>query len=564
MLAASVNSGFIQETPKLRNQFVTDKSLQRTLRYFLTPEVLRAETSNLEIFGDYVVSEEIFSFVADAERNQPFVDQFDAFGHVKNSLVTSNGWRRLKDISAREGILETAYARKYEEQSRVVQFAKYYLFSPSSAIFTCPLAMTDGCARVLELYLPKHEAFRHLTSRDPDQFWTSGQWMTERSGGSDVSGTETIATKIANSSQYMIDGFKWFSSATDSQVTLLLAKEGENQAVSCYIGYVKYGGARIVRLKSKLGTKALPTAELELKGLLADRIGQREKGISIISTVLTITRIHNSVNAVAFFRRSLEIAKEFSKVRKVFNTPLCHLQAHVGVLAELEVQQRGMLFLAFYCVSLLGKIECRTATDDETVLLRLLSSIVKAVTAKVCLAGISECMEALGGVGYLENEPELNIARLERDAQVLTIWEGTTNVLSDDFVRAVKAKPKALKALTAFFDNILQDSPMHILKRKVDSLYTTWKQYIISTSLGELRSKGRVVGFFIARLVASALLISDAGRDENAVAVELARRFVMTTERPAKFDQLKNSSSDFQADYEIVFGSRLEPDKSKL
>ena len=73
--------------------------------------------------------------------------------------------------------------------SRIYQMAKLYLYSPSSGLYGCPLAMTDGAARSIEVAgIPSFmkKAYNHLTSRDPDVFWTSGQWMTEKGGGSDV------------------------------------------------------------------------------------------------------------------------------------------------------------------------------------------------------------------------------------------------------------------------------------------------------------------------------------------------------------------------------------------
>ena len=99
------------------------------------------------------------------------------------------------------------------------------MYSPASGLYSCPLAMTDGAAKTIEsqhLNLP--EAFSHLTSRDPAKFWTSGQWMTEKRGGSDVGqGTETIAVHQGGN-HYKLYGYKWFSSATDSDMTLTLAR----------------------------------------------------------------------------------------------------------------------------------------------------------------------------------------------------------------------------------------------------------------------------------------------------------------------------------------------------
>lgn len=112
--------------------------------------------------------------------------------------------------------------------SRILQYIKVYLYGPYSATYTCPLAMTDGAARLVEVVLQNHkglnnsgvaalkECFSHLTSRDPATFWTSGQWMTERTGGSDVGNTETIATRKGLSDpdphHYLLYGYKvWFS-----------------------------------------------------------------------------------------------------------------------------------------------------------------------------------------------------------------------------------------------------------------------------------------------------------------------------------------------------------------
>lgn len=166
-----------------------------------------------------------------------------------------------------------------------------------------------------------------LISRDQSARWTSGQWMTERAGGSDVSRSETVAiysplapsSQIASDSEelgpWVIEGYKFFSSATDADVTVLLAKTpGAGGRLSAFFAPMRLAngernGVRVLRLKKKLGTRALPTAELEIKGMRAWLIGEEGEGLKEISTVLNITRIHNAVSAVSFMRRGLAIAK---------------------------------------------------------------------------------------------------------------------------------------------------------------------------------------------------------------------------------------------------------------
>jgi alkylation response protein AidB-like acyl-CoA dehydrogenase len=191
----------------------------------------------------------------------------------------------------------------------VYQFLKYHIWSPSSAFVTCPSAMTDGAARlsgkhVGDINLHKEQqkvlrdAYHNLTSRDPQRAWTSGQWMTERSGGSDVRSTETVATLVQGNDigidasgsplvPYSITGFKWFSSVSDSNMTILLAqtpagisaffapmrrcKETIESAGTTVLAVPdpsksELNGISIQRLKPKLGTRAVPTAELVLDG----------------------------------------------------------------------------------------------------------------------------------------------------------------------------------------------------------------------------------------------------------------------------------------------------------
>lgn len=101
-------------------------------------------------------------------------------------IVTHPSWTTLKHIAAEEGLVSIGYERKYAEFSRLYQYAKVYLYSPSSGLWSCPLAMTDGAAKVLtDLKNPKFdEPLSRLVTRDPTLFWSSGQWMTEKRGNS--------------------------------------------------------------------------------------------------------------------------------------------------------------------------------------------------------------------------------------------------------------------------------------------------------------------------------------------------------------------------------------------
>ncbi|ANB14806.1 hypothetical protein AWJ20_2417 [Sugiyamaella lignohabitans] len=585
---ATSSSGFFQANPVLdKNQYESDKGLQRTLRFFRPHSLSRTLESRavkeLTELGAEVVTPQTYEWVDEAERNPPFIVEQDTFGHPINKLVTSEGWRRLKDVAAVQGVVSTAFERRYAEYSRLVSFAKVYLFGPSSAMVSCPLAMTDGCAKLLEangLTTPgMRRAFDHLTTRTPSRAWTSGQWMTERPGGSDVSRSETTAVKTrAGHDYYCLDGFKWFSSATDSQVSVMLAHRVDRKGnhldggkLSCFLGYVqdedgKTSSVRLHRLKKKFGTTPLPTAEVQLTALKGELLGKPGQGVKTIATVLNVTRVYSSVSSLAFWRRALYIAKEYSLVRSVFGKKLYQLPAHVRVLASQEIQIRGHSFLSFYGAALLGREEVvpKDLTEQEKVLLRIIPGLSKISTCKRAVRGVSECMEALGGVGYLEHDVRMNIGKLLRDCQVNAIWEGTTNVLCDDAIRYISKDWKSVKkALIWFADNHLEDdeTEFHVSARSelrviVKDRLEKWIAKFESTPFPELQRDARAVMFPLADIVISILTVADLRPTRDMIQDSIAEVVAGTWAR-------QSTVSSFDLDYLVVYEKPLD-EKPKL
>ena len=383
-------------------------------------------------------------------QDPPKQIQFDAWGSRIDEIQVCDAWRALDRVSAEEGLVAIGYERKQVEFSRLYQFAKLYLFHPSSAFYSCPLAMTDGAARVLELHgTPelKATAFQSLTSRDASKFWTSGQWMTERAGGSDVSQTSTVAR--TEGGKYRLSGDKWFTSATTSQMTLALAKvEGAadtREGLSLFFlklhdekGRLK--NITVSRLKEKLGTKALPTAELKLDGVEAEMIGAVGEGVKRVSSLLNITRVYNSVCAVGAVSRALTLSIDYTTKRTAFGRKLSDLPLHLKTLADVRSEFTATFLLCFHVIHLLGRDETWTASADERAILRLMTPVVKLWSAKQAVGLTSELIESFGGAGYIE---DTGLPQLLRDAQVFSIWEGTTNVLSLDTLRAIGKRQRA-------------------------------------------------------------------------------------------------------------------------
>jgi len=191
---------------------------------------------------------------------------------------------------------------------------------------------------------------------------------------------------------------------------------------------------RVLRLKDKLGTRMLPTAEVELEGTVATPVTGLSDGVRAIAPMLQITRTWNSLCAVCSMRRGIAFARDYAGRRSAFGARLADKPLHVQTLAELEAEYQAAFLLTFRLLELLGKVEAQEATDWERRVVRTLQPVTKLLTGKQAVAHASEVLESFGGAGYVE---DTGLPVLLRDAQVLPIWEGTTNVLSLDLLRAL-------------------------------------------------------------------------------------------------------------------------------
>ena len=434
---------FYQSPPELGNQYAADDVLRRYLRNTLPADVLARIEPELDEVGE-LAGGDLYRQSIEQRLDEPRLEQWDAWGHRVDRIELSPLWKRAARIAAEKGMVGTAYERKNGSHSRVHQFSLVYLIDSAWHVYSCPLAMTDGAARTL--ISSKNQALidravPRLTSRNPDDAWTSGQWMTERTGGSDVAICETVAKQQGD--EWRLHGTKWFSSATTSQMALTLARPEGNPPGGSGLAlfYVEarrsdgsMNGIQVNRLKDKLGTRMVPTAELTLDGALAIPVIGLKDGIRNITPMLSITRTWNAVGAISGMRHGLALAKDYAKRRVAFGAPLDQKPLHVDTLASLEAEFEGAFLLTFRAVELLGKDEAGELNEHEAALLRLLTPIVKLTTAKQAVMIASEVLESFGGAGYIE---DTGLPRLLRDSQVLPIWEGTTNVLSLDLLRAL-------------------------------------------------------------------------------------------------------------------------------
>ena len=517
---------FFQTPPDFGHPYEDDLVLKNYLKRILPSDVFKDVETDLKRLG-LKVKNEMEPLSQEAESNPPVHVPYDPWGKRIDQIKVSRAWDRLHEIAAEEGIVSTGYERKHKEFSRIHQFAKLYLYHPSSAIYSCPLAMTDGAARVIELHgseSMKKRAYKNLISRDPKVFWTSGQWMTERTGGSDVSGTSTVAKKDGDI--YRLSGVKWFTSATTSQMAMTLARiEGEEKLSLFYVELRNENGElqhiQINRLKDKMGTKALPTAELTLSGTPAVLVGESGKGVKTIATLFNITRLYNACCAVGYMRRGIALAKDYSNKRVAFGKPILQHGLHADLLSDLQVRFEASFLMTFHAAFLLGKEELKAADEIDSGTLRLLIPLVKLYTAKEGVQIASEVIESFGGAGYVE---DTGLPQILRNAQVLAIWEGTTNVLSLDALRAIKKE----NAGEFFMKDIMRRLNHHQghddLKKSITEALKSVETMMKSVTDEENLSTGaRDLALSLSKIYCASLLVENAVDERGEI---VARRFI--------------------------------------
>jgi acyl-CoA dehydrogenase len=514
---------FQQTPPKLGNQYADDRVLRSYLARVLPKEMLREIEGSLVEMGR-LSGGELYELQLADRLNEPRLTQWDAWGNRIDKIEVTPLWRVAERIAVEHGVVATAYEQKHGSLSRVHQCALAYLFTPSTDIYSCPLAMTDGAARTL-LGSGNHElidrAVPHLITRDRNEFWAAGQWMTELTGGSDVGLSETVAREDRELGHYRLYGRKWFTSAIGAQMALTLARPEGNPpgGRGLALFYVETRDAdgrprniEVNRLKDKLGTRKVPTAELTLNGTPAQLVKGTTDGVRNIAPLLNITRLWNGISAVALMRRGVALACDYARNRVAFGAPLAEKPLHLDTLAGIEAEAEAAFHLAFYVAELTGRSETGEISDDDAALLRLLTPIMKLTTAKQAVAVASEVLESFGGAGYVE---DTGLPVLLRDSQVLPIWEGTTNVLALDTIRALNDD-----SFHAY------DSAVTRLSGAVPSALAharNWYTRISDRSM--LEAGARRLALTLGRTMALALMINHANATQDSGTIANARRF---------------------------------------
>jgi alkylation response protein AidB-like acyl-CoA dehydrogenase len=508
---------FLQEAPQLPHPFHHDRLLQSLIAQRIPAPHRDALEADLQALGDYAVM--AYARRLDSVREKPVLTQWGPWGERIDRIELTRAWREGPDLTTRHAVLAAGHDADTGAHARLEQFMRVYLYHLASEFYTCPLAMTDGAATAIKAAGNEsliERALPHFLSRSSKTFWLSGQWMTETAGGSDVGRTGTEA-RCDENGQWRLYGRKWFTSAVVGEAALALARpEGTDALALFYVETRDENGhwreMRIDRLKDKLGTQELPTAEIHLDGLPAEPVGGLDHGVRQIAPMLNVTRTWNAICATASMARCVALARDYAGRRQVFGKPLIEQPLHARTLADMQAEFEGAFALSFHVAELLGRVEHGVGPPHEADLLRLLTPLAKLWTGKLSVALASETLECFGGAGYIE---DTGLPQLLRDAQVYAIWEGTTNVLSLDTLRAMTKT--GLAPLRSEIDSLLEaagTSPAgDVIRGTLDAAEAFVRE--ASDAPDHLQSGARQLALTLARCTAAALLVRQAAATDD-------------------------------------------------
>lgn len=415
----------------------------------------------LESFGELCGRPEVIELGFLANRYPPTLETHDRFGHRIDEVELHPAWHRLMQIGIEAEIHSLPWNRP-RPGAHVARAAKHYLLGQVEAGVLCPLTMTFAAVPALEMepevaaeWVPRVRSTRYDPRAMPAGDKTGatlGMAMTEKQGGSDVRANTTRAVAGGEAGEYFLTGHKWFCSAPRSDAFLTLAQA--EAGLTCFLvpRWTPDGERNrffLQRLKNKLGNRSNASSEVEYRDTWARRVGAEGRGIATILEMVNHTRLDCMLGSSALMRQALAQATHHGTYRKAFGK---HLRDHPlmrNVWADLALEWEAATALS---LRVARAFEEASESPEHMAFRRLATAVGKYWICKRAPGFVAEALECLGGNGYVE---ESILPRLYREAPLLSIWEGSGNVMCLDVLRVLQREPLAWPALRKELEPVL-------------------------------------------------------------------------------------------------------------
>jgi putative acyl-CoA dehydrogenase len=413
------------------NHFTADLALQEAIER----EGGGWGASRLTALGELAGAPEQKEHCWRAEHNLPRLTTHDRFGNRIDQVELDPSWHHL----LKSGIEHECHSLAWREPqagAHVVRVGLFQTWSQTNGGVMCPISMTHAVIPPLRNHAPQLAAEweDRLTMPDYERGAIAGMAMTEKQGGSDVRANTTQAVPVGGD-EYELTGHKWFCSYPPCDVFLVLAQAPGG--ISCF--FVERGeGMEFQRLKDKLGSRSLPSSEVEFRAARGRLVGEEGRGVATIIGMVNHTRLDCMIGSTASMRRGVIEATHHARGRKAFGALLIDQPAMLNVLADLAIESEAAT-AALYRVA-------RAFDEGDDALRRFATAVMKYWICKRAAGHAGEALECFGGNGYAEDS---GMPLLYRDAPLMSIWEGSGNVAALDVLRAMGKEPEGLPAFLA-------------------------------------------------------------------------------------------------------------------
>ncbi|MEH7610999.1 acyl-CoA dehydrogenase family protein [Gottfriedia acidiceleris] len=508
------------------NFYKEDRNLQLILGKYFNEDFFTWANKELEEFGELCANEIDQRAIHTDREGQPRLIKYDAYGNDISHVWVNEGYKQTVKDTYNRGIVSYIHKPIPEigiKGNYIYSYAQGYLLSQTEAGFYCPVTLSMAATFLVEKYADealKEKYLPHLLSTGETELYEGATFLTERQGGSDVGANVVKAVKEGD--YYRIYGEKYFASnAGQCGITTILARiEGApsgSKGLSLFLVPWKNddgtnNGFTIRRLKDKLGVRAVPSGEVEFNGAKAFLIGDPSRGINYMMEALNLSRICNAVASVGIMRRAYVEAKKYAENRAAFGQILTNFPMIQETLAKLASIQEVQTSAVFNLVALYDRVVGKeNGTTEEQTLVRLLIAILKMRTADEAIHFSHEAIEMHGGNGYIE---DFVTPRLLRDAQVLTVWEGTANILGLEILRLFN-KINGYQVFKSFIEEKLVDTPQtlidesEIIKKKLEELNEI-VQYTATLDTNTQSYNAKKIANKMADLVEAVTALEDA------------------------------------------------------
>jgi acyl-CoA dehydrogenase len=431
--------------------FENDPNLAFNLNKWLDKDLYEYAKKELESFWQLCMNE-FDSRASYTDRDgQPKLLKYNRYGEEVSEVWLNEGYKKTREKTYNTGIVAYNH-RSIPELGRkgnyIYSYAQGYILSQVEPGFYCPVTLTMATAYLLDKYASrelKENYLPHVLSTGEVELFEGATFLTEKQGGSDVGANETKAVSYGD--HYKLYGLKYFASNAGAcgVATVLARMEGApdgTKGLSLFLVPWKKAngqnnGLQIRRLKDKLGVRAVPSAEVEFDGAEAYLIGEASQGFYYMMEALNLSRICNAVASIGIMKRAYDEALKYAKQRYTFGQYLVEFPMIKETLTSLAARQEVLTSACFEMIHQFDRImnDSEIASAEEKAMNRLLIALLKARTAEEAIQFAHEAIEMHGGNGYIE---DFVTPRLLRDAQVLTVWEGTANILGLEVLRLTK------------------------------------------------------------------------------------------------------------------------------